>query len=477
MAERIPRVYIVGGGFGGLAAARALAKSNVQVTLVDRRNHHVFQPLLYQVATASLSPADIAVPIRHILRGQANCRVVLAKITGVDLQRKRLLFQRGAVEFDYLILAAGATHSYMGHDEWEAVAPGLKSIEDATVIRRRILLAFESAEYEGDEARRRAALTFAIVGGGPTGVELAGAIKEVATESIPKDFHYIDTKTTRVVLLQGGDRLIPGFPPDLSERAKHDLEKMGVEVRLNAKVTAITADGVHIGEEFLPVRTVFWAAGVKASSLGATLGVKLDKSGRVVVGSDLAIAGHPEAFVIGDMAAAVTGPDAKPVPGVAQGAMQMGSYAGRVIADEVKALAAGRAAPPRKPFSYFDKGSLATIGKARAVAQVGWLHIGGFPAWVLWGLIHVLFLVGFRNRIAVVFTWIFTWIFDSRDARLITGDARLDITTPRPGEHILAVDPAEVAGQPGAAPAHAPEAQPPAASAPPTPIAAAPQPS
>ena len=276
----------------------------VEVTVIDRRNHHVFQPLLYQVATASLSPADISSPIRTILRGQANCQVALAEITGVDVANRHLIVEGGHVRYDYLILAAGATHAYFGHDEWAAIAPGLKSLEDATELRRRILLAFESAEYEGSEEAPRAALTFGIVGGGPTGVELAGAIKEIAGQTLPKDYKHIDTRTTRVILFEGGDRVLAQFPPELSARAQRDLERMGVEVRLNSGVTNVTPQGVSIGDEFIPVRNVFWAAGVKASPLGQSLGVPLDRAGRVVVGPDLTIPGHPEVFVVGDMAAA-----------------------------------------------------------------------------------------------------------------------------------------------------------------------------
>src|SRR5687767_10639298 len=293
-SKSLPKVLIVGGGFAGLAAAKALAKAPVEVTIIDRRNHHVFQPLLYQVATAALSPADISAPIRSVVRGQKNCEVVLAEVTGVDLPRRRVLLAAGHVGYDYLILAAGATHAYFGHDEWATIAPGLKSVEDATELRRRILLAFESAEYEGDQAARRAALTFGIVGAGPTGVELAGAIQEIAAQTLPKDYKHIDTRTTRVILFEGADRVLPPFPPELSERAQHDLERMGVEVRLKSIVTNVTPQGVSIGDEFIPVRNVFWAAGVNASPLGKSLGVPLDRAGRVVVGPDLTIPGHPE---------------------------------------------------------------------------------------------------------------------------------------------------------------------------------------
>ncbi|MEK6701221.1 MAG: NAD(P)/FAD-dependent oxidoreductase [Planctomycetota bacterium] len=378
-----------------------------------------------------MSPADIAAPIRHILRRQRNCHVVLAEITSVDLERKLVHFVQGdgdaTAQFDWLILAAGATHSYFGKPEWERLAPGLKTLEDATEIRKRILLAFENAEYETSPQRRRAALTFAIVGGGPTGVELAGAISEIAAKTIPSDFRNIDTKTTRVVLFEGGDRLLPAFPPQLSERARRDLVSMGVEVRLNARVTDINVDGLYLGAEFLPVRNVLWAAGVMASPLGASLGpgVPTDRAGRVLVGPDLSVPGHPRVFVTGDLAHAVCPGQSEPVAGVAQGGMQMGAYAGRVIASEV-----GTSAHPatRKPFVYKDKGIMATIGRSRAVGVVGGFKISGFPAWLFWGGLHVMFLVNYRSRIIVALSWMWNWLLFSRDARLITGPARLDIS-------------------------------------------------
>ena len=422
----LPRVLIVGGGFAGLAAAKALARAPVGVTLVDRRNHHVFQPLLYQVATASLSPADISAPIRSVVRGQANCEVVLAEVQGVDLARRHLRFAGGHVEYDYLILAAGATHAYFGHDDWAPLAPGLKSLEDATELRRRILLAFESAEYEGSDEARRAALTFGIVGGGPTGVELAGAIKEIAGQTIPKDFKHIDTRTTRVVLFEGGARLLPLFPPELSARAKRDLERMGVEVRLASTVTEVTREGVYLAAEFIPIGNVFWAAGVKASPLGASLGVPLDRAGRVIVGPDLCIPGHPEVFIAGDLAAAKSADTQAAVPGVAQAGLQMGRYAGLAIAGEVSGSPRARA-----PFVYRDKGSMAVIGKAKAVVHIGRFRWGGFFAWLVWGGVHILFLIGFRNRLQVVLSWFWNWLLNARDARLITGDAQLSIRVPR----------------------------------------------
>jgi NADH dehydrogenase len=444
-ASTPPRVFIVGGGFAGLAAAKALAGAPAVVTVVDRRNHHVFQPLLYQVATASLSPADISAPIRGVLRGQANLDVALAEVTGVDLEGRRLLFAGGAAPYDYLVLAAGATHAYFGHDEWAPLAPGLKTLEDATELRRRILLAFEAAEHEGDEQARRADLTFGIVGGGPTGVELAGAIQEIAGRTLPRDYKHIDTRTTRVLLFEGGDRLLPAFSARLGERARRDLERMGVEVRLRSMVTGIGPAGLYLGDEHIPVRNVFWAAGVQASPLGKTLGVPLDRAGRVPVGPDLTVPGHPEVFVTGDLAAATSADTGKPVPGVAQGGIQMGRYAGRTIAAEVR----GRSTPEnREPFSYWDKGSMAVIGKAKAVAQIGRFEAGGFLAWLIWGGIHIAFLVGFRNRIQVLLSWFWNWLLDARDARLITGDARLDLEAPRPARPAVEGDGAAHPGAP-----------------------------
>lgn len=432
LANTKPRVVIIGGGFAGLNAAQALKGADVDLTLIDRRNFHLFQPLLYQVATAGLSPADIASPIRHVLRRQKNCRVVLAEPTAVDLNARLVRFDDGlAVAYDWLVLAAGATHSYFGHEEWEELAPGLKTIEDATEIRRRILLAFESAEYEGSDEARRAALTFAIVGGGPTGVELAGAIMEIAAKTIPRDFRNIDTTTTRVILFDGNDRLLTAFPPDLSERARRDLEKMGVEVRLTARVTNITIDGVYIGDQFVPARSVFWAAGVRANPLGATLGVPLERSGQVKVNQDLSVPGHDRVFVVGDMASVQSG--GKPVPGVAPAAIQMGRYVGKLIAREVRNPAArGK----REPFVYWDKGSLATIGRAKAVASIAGMHFGGYLAWLIWTLVHVSFLISFRNRLIVMFNWAWSWFF-VRSARLIVGDSNMRIDEIRQEEAII----------------------------------------
>jgi NADH:ubiquinone reductase (H+-translocating) len=436
----IPHVVIIGGGFGGLEVAKELAGCNVRVTLIDRRNYHLFQPMLYQVATAALSPADIACPIRQVLAKVMNCRVVLAEVCAIDLPQRRIQFTHNALEYDYLVLAAGASHSYFGNDRWAQFAPGLKTLEGATEIRRRLLLAFESAEYEGNLEARRAALTFAIVGGGPTGVELAGAIKEIATTSLARDFRNIDTKTARVMLIESADRLLLQFDPQLSARAKRDLEAMGVEVRLHSMVTNITAEGLTIGDQFVPVRNVIWAAGVAASALGKTLGTPLDRAGRVVVEPDLSIANHPEVFVIGDMAAAKSHDTGKPVPGVAQGALQMGKHVAKIIAADVSK----RPQKPRPSFVYRDKGSMATIGKALAVAEIGKWKFGGYTAWLLWGVIHIFFLVGFRNRLAVFSKWTWNWIVNARDSRLIMGDAKLHIEEVLGNEMIpLDVKPAE----------------------------------
>ena len=430
--SELPRIVIVGGGFAGLAAAKALKHARARITVLDKRNHHVFQPLLYQVATASLSPAEISAPIRSVLRKQRNCEVALAEVTSVDVNQRRLHFHGGHLRYDYLILAAGATHAYFGHDEWAKLAPGLKTLEDATELRRRILLAFENAEYETDAEARRAVLTFGIVGGGATGVELAGAIKEIAGQTLPRDYRHIDTRTTRVILFEGGPRLLDSFPADLSARAYRDLERMGVEMRLNSKVTSITPDGVHVGEEFIPLRNVFWAAGVQANHLGRSLGVELDRAGRVIVGPDLTIPNHPEVFVTGDLAAAKSADTGRAVPGVAQGGLQMGRYAGETIASELRSRSTS--GERRRPFVYHDRGSMAVIGKAKAVAQIGKFRIGGFLAWLIWGGIHISFLIGFRNRLQVLFNWFWAWLLNARDARLIIGDARLNVKSLTPGQ-------------------------------------------
>ena len=405
-------VVIVGGGFGGLNAARALAGKPVRVTLVDRRNHHLFQPLLYQVATAALSPAEIATPIRSVLRRQRNARVLLAEASAVGLEDKRLQLDDGALDYDFLVLAAGASHSYFSHPEWEPLAPGLKSIEDALEIRRRLLLAYENAEKETDEARRQALLTFVIVGAGPTGVEMAGAMSEIARLTLRDDFREIDLELTRFVLAEAGPRILPTFDPGLAEKAKKALERLGVEVLTNSPVTDVTAEGVRISENVVPARTVVWAAGVKAAGLASSLGLEVDRAGRVPVGSDLSIPGHPEVFVIGDLALKLQ--DGEPLPGVAQVAIQQGKFAAESILRTV-------ASQDRNEFRYRDRGSLATIGRAAAIADFGWLKLSGLLAWWAWLLIHIYFLIGFQNRVLVITRWAWSYLFHHRGARLITG--------------------------------------------------------
>jgi NADH dehydrogenase len=412
------RVVVVGAGFAGLQVVRRLGRAPCDVVLIDRRNHHVFQPLLYQVATAALSPADIAAPIRAIVRRFGNVHVRLGEVTDVDLAEGRVVAGNDEIPFDWLVLAAGATHTYFGHDEWSSRAPGLKSIEDALEIRRRVLLAFERAELVEDEEQRRAELTFVVVGGGPTGVEMAGALREIAAETIPDDFRRVDTTTARILLLEGGPRLLAGMSEDAGERARVHLERMGVEVRLEAFVTDIDGEAVHVGGERIPAENVIWAAGVQASPIARSLGVELDRQGRVVVEPDCSIPGHPRVFVAGDLAAQVDVTTRRPVPGVAQGAIQMGRHVGEIIAAEV-----GRDGPkpPRPPFRYVDKGDMATIGRARAVADIGGRTFGGFVAWLLWSLIHITYLIGFRNRLLVMVNWAWQWVVQARGARLITG--------------------------------------------------------
>jgi NADH:ubiquinone reductase (H+-translocating) len=411
--QKKPHVVIVGGGFGGLYCAKALGRAPVQVTLVDRRNFHLFQPLLYQVATASLSPADIAHPIRAVLKRNANTEVWMAEATDIDVTGRRLILRDGEIGYDYLVLATGATHAYFGHGEWELFAPGLKTIEDATELRRRFLLAFESAEREPDPNVRRRLLTFVIVGAGPTGVELAGALAEIARTVMPQEFRAIDTATARILLLEGGPRVLPAYPEVLSGKAQKHLEKLGVEVRTNALVTEIQEFAVCVGPERIDASNVFWAAGVAASPLGACLGVPLDRAGRVIVRDDCTIPGHPEVFVIGDLAHKEQ--DGGLVPGVCQGGMQMGTYAAEMILRDLKGK-------PRKPFRYFDKGNLATIGRARAVADIFGLKFSGLLAWLIWVFVHVLYLIGFRNRIVVMIQWAWAYLMYQRGARLITGD-------------------------------------------------------
>jgi len=424
---RRAQVVIVGGGFGGLAAAKALAGAPVDVTLVDKRNHHLFQPLLYQVATAGLSPADIAGSIRSILAGQRNVRVLLDRVYGVDQERRRVILGDGEpLAYDWLILATGATHSYFGREDWAPFAPGVKTIDDATAIRRRVLLALERAETETDEDRRKALLTFVVIGGGPTGVEMAGAIAELARQSVSRDFRHITPHCSRIVLLQRGDRILPSFPPALSAKARRGIEEMGVEVRLHADVTQIDAEGVIADGERIAAGTTIWAAGVMASRAAEWLGCTGDHAGRVPVGADLHPPGDPAVFVIGDTAAC-TDATGRALPGVAPVAKQQGQHAARAI----RAALAGRKAPP---FRYRDWGNMATIGRSRAVADFGRLRVSGFAAWLLWCVAHIWFLTGHRNRVSVGISWLWSYLTYQRGARLITGDVAPDL----PGTRELA---------------------------------------
>lgn len=417
MTPDSPRIVILGGGFGGLYAARALRSARARVTLIDRHNHHLFQPLLYQVATASLSPGDIAVPIRHVLKRQRNTRVILGEAVSIDPGRRVVALRDAEEGYDYLVVATGATHWYFGHDDWRPHAPGLKEAADALAIREKFLLSFEAAEREDDAGRRRAILTFVVIGGGPTGVELAGAMAEIARRAIPKDFRRIDTSSSRIILVEGGGRVLPAFPEHLSRRAKEDLESLGVEVWLNSAVTRVDERGVSIGEDRIATRNVFWAAGVKASPLGASLGAPMDGAGRVLVNPDLSVPGHPEVFVIGDLASVIDTGTRRPVPGVAPAAMQMGRHVGRLLAREI---GGGGTAPARASFVYTDKGNLATIGRARAVGVIGGRGFAGFPAWALWLGIHIVYLIGFRSRLIVLIQWAWAYFRYERGARLIT---------------------------------------------------------
>jgi NADH:ubiquinone reductase (H+-translocating) len=440
---RRPEVVIIGGGFGGLYAARALSRAPVRVTLIDRRNHHLFQPLLYQVATAGLNPADIAYPIRGILRRQKNVRVLLAEARRIDTAHRRVEIDGGVLEYDYLIVATGATHSYFGHEEWAEVAPGLKSIEDALEIRSRVLLAFEAAEREHDPDRRAEWLTFVVVGGGPTGVELAGSLSEIALHSLKRDFRSIDTSCAKVILLEGLDRVLPPYPEELSEKARRQLVKLGVDVRTGAMVTGIDDRGVTVGEERIAARTVLWGAGVAASPLARTLGAPLDRAGRVLVEPDLTVPGHPEVFVIGDLAAVSIPGGEGAVPGVAPAAIQEGRHAAASIQRAIEG-------DEREPFRYRDKGSLATIGRAAAVAHIGRLKLSGFLAWLAWWAVHIFFLIGFRSRVLVMFAWAWSYLTFQRGARLITGEVRPLL--PASGEEVdFAVDGVPDEAEPAAA--------------------------
>ena len=424
-SPRTPRVVIVGGGFGGLSAARALKHEAVDITVIDRNNHHTFQPLLYQVATATLNPSDITAPIRFLLRHQRNTRVILGEVAHLDLKARTVTVDqdicdgRRVIEYDFLILAAGARHSYFGHDDWEEDAPGLKSIDDALDIRRRFLLAFERAELTDDPADREAYMTIAVVGGGPTGVELAGLIPDVA-RGFRRDFRRIDPTRARVILIEGGPRLLAGFPDEISERARKDLEELGVEVRLDSLVSRVEEDAVYIGGERIPTRTILWAAGNAAAPLTRALGVPLDRAGRVMVEPDLSVPGHPEVFVIGDMAALVDVAGVS-VPAVAPAANQQGSTA----AENVKRTLRGK---ERVRFRYRNKGNLATIGRYRAVADFGRFRMTGWIAWWFWLFVHIMYLVGFRNRVSVMLQWAYSYFTYNRGARLITHGELLDRT-------------------------------------------------
>ncbi len=412
--RNLPRVVIIGGGFGGLEAAKALRKADVRVTLLDRQNHHLFQPLLYQVATAALSPADIAEPLRHILRKQENAEVILGEAEQIDAHRKKVITADGELAYDFLIVAAGARHSYFGHEKWEKFAPGLKSLDDALEIRRRMLLAFEVAEKTDDDEERRAAMTFVIVGAGPTGVEMAGAVAEIARVTLVKDFRHIDSSQARVILLDSAPRVLQMLDPELSESARRQLFDIGVEVRPLTLVEKLTEEGVQIkGGEKIAARTIVWAAGNVASPLGASLGVPQDQQGRVIVRDDLSIPGHRDVFVIGDQAHFAPGGGA-PLPGLSPVAMQQGRQAAR----NIRILLAGGWT---EKFESFDKGPMATIGRHRAVADAGFMRFSGLPAWLAWLFIHIIFLVGFRSKVMVLLSWAYAYVTYGRGARLITG--------------------------------------------------------
>jgi len=410
----LPSVVIIGGGFGGLYAARALRNAPVRLTLLDRRNHHVFQPLLYQVAMAALSPGDIASPIRWVLRRQKNIEVLLADVRAIDPARSTIVLADGEMTYDYLIVAAGATHAYFGHDEWRGVAPGLKTLEDALDIRRRVLLAFEHAERETDAARRQALLTFVVVGGGPTGVEMAGALAEIARLSLARNFRHFDPSSARIILIEAGPSLLSAFPEALREAARADLLRLGVTVRTGTPVTNVARGVVSAGADDIAAETVIWAAGVSASPLGATLGVPLDRAGRVLIEPDLTIPGYANVFVIGDLAS-LKGENGQPLPGVAQVAIQMGKHAARQVLRGIEKQ-------PYRPFHYNDLGNMATIGRNSAVADFGWLTLKGYIGWLAWLFVHILNLIGFRNRIVVMVQWAWSYFSYQRAIRLITGD-------------------------------------------------------
>jgi NADH:ubiquinone reductase (H+-translocating) len=412
LAEKKQQVIIIGAGFGGLEAAKKLACKDVSLTVIDRTNYHLFQPLLYQVATAALSPADIAAPVRAILSKCRNVEVILAEVESVDVESRKVKTNDMVFDYDFLILATGARHSYFGHDDWEKLAPGLKSLEDAVELRRRILLAFEFAEKTTDEAARKAAMTFVIIGGGPTGVEMAGAIAEISRHTLAKDFRRIDPSQAQVILIEGCPRLLAAYSEDLSESARRQLTQLGVQVRTNARVTNITEAGVQMDGEFIPCRVKIWAAGNNASFVGKTLDAPADRVGRVIVNDDLTIPGHPEVQVIGDLAN-FSHQNGDPLPGISPVAMQQGRHAARNILRMI------RDQQPQR-FRYFDKGTMATIGRNKAVADLKFFHLSGFPAWLAWLFVHIIFLVGFRNRLLVLIQWAWAYLTFDKGARLIT---------------------------------------------------------
>jgi NADH dehydrogenase len=416
-----PRVVIVGSGFGGLNAARSLAKAPVQITIIDRKNFHTFQPLLYQVATAGLSPGEIAEPIRAIFRSRKNVEVLMAEVNGFDLTRRLVKTAGVDLPYDYLILAAGASHAYFGHDEWEPYAPGLKTIEDALEIRRRVLLVFELAERQAAAGETSTPLDFVIVGGGPTGVELAGTLAEICHHALTHEFRSIDPSRAHILLLEGGPRVLPAYPEDLSRSAEQQLHHLGVEVRTSTMVTQIEPGAVHYGDTRIAAAVILWAAGVAASPLGKALGLPIDRAGRVLVQPDLSLAGHPEVFVIGDLAS-LKDERGQMLPGVAPVAIQEGRFVAKLIRREIESAPAETA---RQPFHYWDKGSIATIGRAAAVAQFGRIHISGFIAWLSWLCVHIFFLIGFQNRLLVFIQWAWSYFTFERGARLITGSTDL----------------------------------------------------
>jgi NADH dehydrogenase len=444
-------VVIIGGGFAGIAAARALHRVNADVVVLDKHNHHLFQPLLYQIATAALHPGTIAAPIRSMLSQQENCQVLMKAVDDIHLDEHTIMLGQEPYTYDYLVVASGMETNYFGNDAWKRYAPGLKTIDEAIDVRARFLLAFEQAEFERDPTAQRAALTFAIVGAGPTGVEMAGALAEIA-RSVRKDFRSIDTQSARIILLDFAPRVLMAFPEDLAARARRDLEKLGVEIMLQTRVTDVDGKGLSAetsdGSIRIDANNVIWAAGVKGTPLGEKLGVELDKMGRVIVRQDLSVPGHPNVLVAGDLAHCVDPETGELVPGVAQGAIQGGKYVGQTIAAEIEAVQHGRPPPDRKPFRYKDKGSMAIIGRNEAIAQVGKLHIGGYLAFLMWAFIHILFLIGFRRKLVVFIEWTWLYFTGGRGARLITGDDRMPKAIEPPPDSRLAARPSEPAPVP-----------------------------